>query len=132
MSAVETEIDVEQGAGREMDALLAERLMGWHRVAIFKSGDGTKIRDVNGYEGESSRLRSVPSYSTDIAADFLVLSHVRSVWDFESRSKFWDALATLLAPRTRGVPTDGQHISLLMYYEAGDYSRAALKAMEQR
>jgi hypothetical protein len=78
-------------AGRELDALVAEKVMGWIWMRDPACGEGVYLRSpatvgmlrpeylaanrVDGYEGEIPR--SVPHYSTDIAAAWVIVEHLR-------------------------------------------------------
>ena len=67
--------------GREMDALIAEKVMGWDTVHFVKFADGTipfgaspdmqKEADDGGFI--CSTNKEVPEFSTDIAAAWLVV-----------------------------------------------------------
>ena len=59
-------------AGREMDALVAEKVMGWSR-GTYHSDGVDYLRDPEG----TSHL-NVPQYSTDIAAAWQVVEKIRT------------------------------------------------------
>jgi hypothetical protein len=60
-------------AGRELDALIAERVCGWERVRFTGPPD-----DFYGHEpGREGNGHLVPRYSTDIAAAWLVAEKLR-------------------------------------------------------
>ena len=80
-------------AGRELDALVAEKVMGWHRV---HDGLNERWADVNGYGAYVNRGDGTPppgmfwSPSTDIAAAWQVVEHMRLRWDHgNSTTDFW-------------------------------------------
>jgi hypothetical protein len=58
-------------AGRELDALIAERVMGWRQTLFSNFPDQLEPPD------EPGKARSVPHYSTDIAAAWLVVEKMR-------------------------------------------------------
>lgn len=64
-----------------------------------------------------------PAVSSDPAADYEVLRHVRETWDTDAQYQFAHALAELYRPRK-----EGNHP--ILRYMPGDYSRAALAVME--
>jgi len=68
--------------GRELDALVAEKVMGWKAVQVFdlKDTDGTNI--ANGITPYNIGQR-VPHYSTDIASAWEVVEEMQNnEWDF--------------------------------------------------
>lgn len=75
-------------AGRELDALVAERVMGWavdreHKYGTYRCG--TFTRDDNTKVGfppsdtERKRYKSVPHYSTDISHAWQVVERLRTL-----------------------------------------------------
>jgi hypothetical protein len=58
-------------AGRELDALVAEKVMGWQRGRRYGNGNGEWI--IDGKTSVSRTWDSTPHYSTDIAAAWLVV-----------------------------------------------------------
>lgn len=71
-----------------------------------------------------------PLYSIDPAADYTVLVKVRTDWVFSKRQRFGEKLDEIF--RTRTALTGGveAYPDRLLRYEPGDYSRAALAALE--
>jgi hypothetical protein len=67
--AVNTEL--REIPGRELDALIATKVMGWHHVERLKSGYVGTSKDNNAWV-------PLPNYSTDIAAAWLVVEQVLS------------------------------------------------------
>jgi len=63
MSAIE--------AGRELDALVAEKVMGW-KPSMFSNYPWQLVPP----DGDGSAVRQVPNYSTDIAAAWLVVERM--------------------------------------------------------
>lgn len=63
----------EMKPGRELDALIAEKVMGWQR---WESGVGTRWKR-GGWSEEANSVSEVPAYSTDIAAAWEVVEHFR-------------------------------------------------------
>ena len=57
-------------AGRELDALVAERVMGWTRVEEYRTRLG---KDWHGFRPGEDYYHSLYRYSTDIAAAWEVL-----------------------------------------------------------
>lgn len=65
-------------AGRQLDELVAERVMGWKRGRTFGNGNGEWIIDGKGYDYHHISWEVTPKYSTDIAAAWEVLEKVAS------------------------------------------------------
>lgn len=65
----------------------------------------------------------VAEYTSDPAADYKVLLHVRENWDIEKQKKFSEELA-----RMNMFYTSWFHHGL-MSYQPGNWSRAALKVL---
>jgi hypothetical protein len=64
--------ELSRDASRELDALIAEQVMGWR--CIGEGQYGRLIgKTAQGAFGEYGALRDVPHYSTDIAAAWLVV-----------------------------------------------------------
>lgn len=77
------------GVGRELDALVAERVMGWeqhdfHHVGDFVRPDAWRRFAENGHFAhhiqphEWMRWQDVPAYSTDIAAAWQVVEKMKA------------------------------------------------------
>lgn len=87
------EIDIDKmEAGREMDALVAEQVMGWTGcVESVGAERNTKTTQELGSNviacrpPKSKRNRPLPRYSTDIASAFEVLEHF-DAWQLERDS----------------------------------------------
>jgi hypothetical protein len=83
-------------AGRELDALVAERVMGWTHVGPHPWGKPHGVppegRVYNERFGEASRpvgLVEVPAYSTDIAAAWQVVEKIRNT-DEAPDQTYWN------------------------------------------
>lgn len=117
---------------RELDATVAEKVMGqtllWiHEIKAWV----VSVRDAALVSDQPAQLAidfEVPHYTTDAAADYLVLQKVRETWDESKRHKWHDYLMALW--RSRWNDDYVSHRDLILQYQPGDYSRAALKAME--
>ena len=128
------------GAGAEMDALVAERVMGWKRcdesyecggsVAarfVYRDGDGVFICCTSW----------MPKFSSDPSADYEVLKHVRDGWGGKGAiygEPFCNILAGIWRRRweeryPEETDSDGAFWGM---YQPGDYSRAALLAVQPR
>ena len=101
-------------AGRELDILVAEKVMGCY--GLFKHSDGTPLCECHG-------LRPVPRYSTDIAAAWEVLKKLpNGVYvGYEKAAGAWCVAANW---------ADGEPFSWLSYGKTAPLAicRAALKA----
>lgn len=112
---------------RELDALVAEKVMGWHwcpNWGCYTSEEWKKdCPPPDGIYKCSERI----SFS-DVASDYEVLKQVREKWLIPDQYLFLAELCRLIEWRRRKVA--GQlHSSFFMFYEPGDYSRAALKVL---
>lgn len=82
-------------AGRELDALVAEKVMGWKK--IYRKAHSSAVGDWHGLEWMWDKregalwqeAQSCPHYSTDIAAAFTITKKTCNTW-----AMFWhDAYA---------------------------------------
>lgn len=70
---------------------------------------------------------NLPHYTKTCADDALVLKHIVSAWTTKQMNRFWDQLSNILVCRHFGFESfDWVSITFMEYYEAGDFSRAAL------
>ena len=61
-------------AGRELDALVAEKVMGWERIVMKdKPGAVSWPHPPKGFDVNHNRWSIIPHYSTDIAAAWEVV-----------------------------------------------------------
>lgn len=131
---------------RAMDARVAEMVMGWTWATLNpeRYPDTPPARFLISPE-EASRSWNVPAtldlpldtpdhawnsaphYTTDTAADYEVLRHVRRFWSAEQRMRFGRVLVHKI---WRGRWGNGWAMPAAMLYEPGDYARAALAVME--
>lgn len=95
---------------REMDALVAEKVMGW--TMSERLGYGLPI-------ASSVPPVKCPEYTSDVADDYRVLQHVRENWEFAARFRMGQMLWAMWDLRG--------HTELA--YEPGDFSLAALAAL---
>jgi hypothetical protein len=74
-------------AGRELDALVAEKVMGWHpkSVADF-AGETYDLWEKP--DGSVVSLWHIPEFSTDIAVAWQLLRFVRDTWLLSQRDRF--------------------------------------------
>lgn len=78
------------------------------------------------------RLETDFKPSTDASDDYLVLKHIRENWDYADFMKMKEMQQDIVAERWKEqdlLLTPGPATSFL-YYEPGDYSRAALKVLD--
>lgn len=127
-------------ADRETDARVAEHFFNnahwlrydpWpHHEENFGPCDGF------GPGGECSICTGIiarvpPAYTSDPAADYLVLQHVRETWNKARRYRFERALLLIWQDRRGpGIEVAGRTIAPLARYCPGDYARAALAALD--
>ena len=69
-------------------------------------------------------VHEIPSYLTDIKADYTVLDKVRKTWSKEDTFLLVGALETVQASH--------QHEYKFLGYEVGDYSRAVLEVLKNK
>jgi hypothetical protein len=114
---------------REMDARIAEKVMGWPvvpyvgwvlRQGPFVAREGGLV-EVQG--GENDRW----SPSTDIAADYSVLIQVRETWNASERQDFENELVAIWRMRAEQAKSPNCE----MLYKPGDYSLAALACLDK-
>lgn len=87
----------------------------WRDFSTFVDADGNKL-------GRDGVYANFPRYTTDIAADYSVLEHVRKTWTPRQLRDLWYNLADAMQPRlTRGLNEREWPI----FYQPGDYSMAA-------
>lgn len=114
---------------RELDAKVADKVMGWKVHGRPFPGPGHWVTDKNGAfignidGGEVNEKHWRPS--VDAAADYEVLKRVRETWTDEQQDNFEVALEDIMIAKESNYPNTW-HVIL---YEPGDWSRAALKAL---
>jgi hypothetical protein len=118
-------------AGPELDVLVAE-LMGWTEVMPGLFGVPVGVPPGGTTMGTK---QPITPYSTDIAADYSVLCHVRETWGASNHESFFTLLWWAWAHRQdKDIKAATRDIAegwgaMPTYYQPGDYSRAALKAV---
>lgn len=128
-------------AGRETDALIAEKIMGWRKLgekqqSMCQPKYWEKLKEMFWamLPPGSDNWNSVPNYSTDIADDFLV-HKTACGWTFRKRAAYFRALDGILQRRAYDKGLDEHLVAAypdaFLLFEVGDFSRAALKAMEE-
>lgn len=140
-----TRAEVLKLVGCELDAAVAERVMGW-LVVVSDDGEDWYERQVTRWpcliqhrEGGQwlSRHDRVGmsghdenwSPSSDSAADYAVLKHVRETWDGARVARFERAIESILGGRDRYA--GNWKLLPLLLYEPGDYSLAALLSLTE-
>lgn len=115
----------EQMSARERDRWVAERVFG---QTVYVSQFHGELCVNNGKRPPGL----VPKYSTDVAADYLVLEHVRNTWGHADKLAFDVALQRLCEREaieaTRVDP--GPMLRCAMFYQKGFYSHAAYLVLE--
>ncbi len=113
-------------AGRELDALVAEKVMGWSDVGEITIGMTVYVA---GHRPEGEQT-VVPSYSTDIAAAWTVVERMRELgWRMllENWVSSDDAYAAFFHPQDRY--RYGNHIGVTDDTAPVAICRAALRAV---
>lgn len=134
------------------DALIAEKLFGWKwwhgceyepdettvmgKYSLLCSPDGFESwAEAFGmsrpeYAGGNKLAQCLPAYTSDAAADALVLAKVRETWNEQQRMAFSRALCKLCRIR-QDVEFSTQGIVLLLcdHLEPGMFSKAALAVL---
>lgn len=101
-----------------IDREIAEKVMGWPR----RSNDYAEWW----LTSSGGRFDEDWNPSTNIQHDYEVLKHVRENWDKDMDEKFASHLFNNCNKR---VPARGVGYNVFLYYEPGDYSKAALAAI---
>ena len=116
----------EMVAGRELDALVAERVMGWTGIERHIRGGIAMPPWPSGLDPVTSAYRTIPRYSTSIADAWLVVERMREKgYSLTLMAPFGDfGAVAAFVPRT-GQRFDGDGDT-----PAVAISRAALSAME--
>lgn len=131
---------------REIEILVAEKVMGWtytrpaNRYDLRSPGSlrpdfmlDYQIDFVDGPKPDVFVDTSmVPAYLTDPAADYSVLVRVRETWsDDPEQKRFRVAFAKITEDRraAKAGQWRASGSGMFMFYEPGDYSRAALAAL---
>jgi hypothetical protein len=119
--------------GREKDARIAEKVFGWTRHA---NGRTTEVGEARvdwcfawvpeRFNGDVTHRHRLPHFSRSADADYSVLERVRDSWDGARLAHFGRALSALWA-QDSDMATAGLDA---LSYRVGDYSRAALAALE--
>lgn len=105
----------------QLDIEVAQQVMGLHVWSRENSDDPIFVQEAQG------AAYAIPLYTSDMVCDALVLKHIVSAWSAHRREQFWEELSKILAVRNFGFESfDLVSITFMEYYEAGDFSRAAL------
>jgi hypothetical protein len=83
-------------AGRELDVLIAVKVMGWHDINGNAATTGGLLND-------KREWKSLPDYSTDIAAAWAVVEYLKK------RNWSWTFSHCAAAPRTEQDINEGHH-----------------------
>lgn len=114
---------------REIDALVAEKVMGWYGCFNWGCYTSRKYIDQKHPPEEEFKANEDWSPTTDLTADYEVLKHVREDWNDAYRGWFCDELRVVWSTRAN---EDGWKNSYQQFYEPGDYSKAALKVLLEK
>lgn len=101
---------------RELNERVAEKVLGWRR-GRSERGEAPWILP------DGVTAWTVRYFTTDAAADYEVLCHVRETWDGPARYAMMKRLTTMWLERC-------VEFERWLAYMPGDYSRAALAVME--
>lgn len=117
---------------RERDARVAELVMGWRDIApreIRGYGCPDQVM-LFGVAPDDPLSNLVPHYSTDIAADYVVLEKVRADWGEERIAVFASCLRDVWDTRPSACRLICNGGDLPLAYRAGDYALAALASLD--
>lgn len=114
----------ESKPGRELDRLIAEKVMGWksnHGVHLFPPADEPNRKRFQQWNGETM-VTEIPHYSTDIAAAWEVKEEMRKRgWKWQLSENAWNLFKT--------HPADPDAISVVGKSDSHAICLAALKAV---
>jgi hypothetical protein len=124
---------------READAKVAELVMGFTRTPVRVKGSTNygdcwlqpDAPEIDGqWTAHELHVYYAPRfYTTDPAADYQVLAHVREKWGAEHHCAMRDELK--MAWERRAHDSDKAEVWGPTQYRPGDYSRAALAVIEK-
>lgn len=134
-------------SAREVDAMVAEKVMGWVWKRFYRWGEPDETRtlvdpmdnwltapqyvicdlSVKRERNLDTRFHG-PNFSTDASADYTVLEHAMK-WPFSKRQAFANELDKLLRPPLADGCVE-VYPNAAMKYRVGFYSRAALAVVE--
>lgn len=117
---------------RERDAWIAVNVMGWtladRRQMGWGDGPDVWLTGEDRDDPNSNPTHQDPKFTTDASADYLVLVRVRETWGPNAFVEYSVRLQRLLTLRlTSKHPLCGA----MMFYEPGDYSKAAYLALTE-
>lgn len=105
----------------QLDIDVAQQVMGLQVCGRENNDDPIFVSEAQG------AAYAIPLYTSDMVCDALVLKHIVAVWPTSSMNLFWEELSRILAVRHFGFEAfDLVSITFMEYYEAGDFSHAAL------
>lgn len=109
---------------RILDARVARRIMGWKPHIVQERRSNTRADAAN------PMIPDVPWYTSDPAADYEVLKRVRATWSPALNVEFARQLERIWKDRFYAGMTLPLLSSWVCCYQPGDYSRAALRALD--
>lgn len=74
----------------------------------------------------------VPRFTTDVGPDYAVLARVRDTWGTMQVDDFNFALLTIWQNRYNGFEPHRENVGFHLWYQPGDYTRAALEVMKEK
>lgn len=129
----------------ELNAKVAEKVMGWKwrvykdsivgrmRILCFP-GNRLDLQEWDGVENvvapRNGSILGPPDFTGDASADYLVLKHVRETWDIDGWAGFTDECLRLVRDRLAEDKRDPGLTPYMLFYEPGDYARAAVDYQE--
>lgn len=115
---------------RELDAMGAERIMGWTLETQRGNIRGARTKDGKFWiiDGEQMQgFANIWNPSTDPAADYSILQFVREKWDSNQWCFFQRSLRQIQEVRNHRFGRDDDAACM---YEVGDYLKSALLSQE--
>jgi hypothetical protein len=113
---------------RRIDALVSERVMGWKEGTLAAYAECVALYGQEETD-EAFAWAGVLHYTSDPAADYLVLVKVRESWTDGMHSAFLRILEASLRLRAAESETLDPKYDAWLMYKPGDYSHAALLAL---
>lgn len=109
----------------EFDRVIWHEVLGNEWPSTVSTGGGDYAFRSELSEADYYHFIKIPPYRTNIWADYEVLQYVRKHWDLDKLEHFLVYLAQRCMARGSKEDKLWRASALMLWYEVGDYSRAA-------